>query len=289
MNRIQKETKMEQEDPYVGQVLIQVIRTLEENLMEAWMALEVHPRVEIYAGEDLTQFVSGVPFPLCNGIFQARLNPEGIDDAIEEALQIFRERKLPGLWWVGPSSSPEDLESRLQRHGLAAAGNVVGMAADLSMVADSLSFPEGISLAEVTDETLLGQFFHPFSTVFSIPPFAADFFREAYRGLGFEPQTPLRNYVAFHEGRPVASASLFLEAGAAGIYNVAVLPEFRRKGIGKAMTLRAIEDAKTSGYGIGVLHAMEGADALYRSIGFQEYCRFASYLWQGPEPPSRPS
>jgi len=272
---------MEQQDPYVGQVIVQVIRTIEDNLMEAWMALEIHPRVEIYVGRDLTQFVSGIPFPLCNGVFQARFNPEGIDEAIDDALRIFRERKLPGLWWVGPSSSPGDLEEHLRRKGLAAAGNAIGMAVDLSMVTDFSSLPEGISLGEVTDEILLRQFFHPFSTVFSIPPFAADFFREAYESLGFTPQNPLRNYVAFHNGKPVGSASLFLESGAAGIYNMAVLPEFRGKGIGKALILRAVEDAKTLGYGIGVLHAVEGADALYRSVGFQEYCRFASYFWQG--------
>ena len=270
---------MEQQDPYVGQVILQVIKIIEDNLVEAWMALEAHPQAEIYVGKDLIQFVGGVPFPLCNGIFSARLAPGEIDEAIEDALRIFRERGLPGLWWVGPSSAPEDIGSHLQGHGLTVAADAVGMAVDLSLFEGLSSFPEGVSVEDATDAGLLRQFFHPFSTVFSLPPRAADFFREAYEGLGFEGDTPMRNYVALHEGRPVAAASLFMEAGAAGVYNLAVLPEYRGRGIGKAMVSKTLQDAKTLGYGLGVLHALEGSDSLYRTLGFQEYCRFTSYMF----------
>lgn len=271
--------RMEQ-DPYIGQVIVQVIRAIEDNLMEAWLSLEDHPAVEIYAGDDLTQFVSGVPFPLCNAVFQACLDPEGIDDAVEDALGLFRERKLPGLWWVGPSSTPADLENVLERHGLVRAGASVGMAMDLGPMPPRPPLPEGFAIRRVAGEDMMRQWMEPFTTVFSLPPEAAGFFFECYRDLASDPSSPLMHFTAFHDGKPAGTASVVLGTGSAGLYNVAVLPEHRTRGLGTALTLYALEEAKTLGYGLGVLHAVEGKEHLYRRIGFQEYCRFVSYLWQ---------
>jgi ribosomal protein S18 acetylase RimI-like enzyme len=274
-----EENRMEQ-DPYIGQVIVQVIRAIEENLMEAWLSLEVHPAVEIYAGDDLTQFVSGIPYPLCNGVFHARLDPERIDDAVENALGLFRERGLPGLWWVGPSSEPSNLETVLERHGLVRTGESVGMAMDLGPMPSPPALPEGFEIRRVGGEDLLRRWIHIFSTVFSLPPEAAGFFFECYRDIGSDPSSPLLHFAALHGGKPAGTASLMLGAGAAGLYNVAVPPEYRNRGLGTALTLCALEEAKNLGYGLGVLHAVEGKDSLYRRLGFQEYCRFVSYLWQ---------
>lgn len=268
-----------EQDPYIGQVIVQIIRTIEENLLEAWLSLEVHPDVEIHTDGGLTRFVSGIPFPLCNGIFQARLDSGEIDGAVENALRFFRKRKLPGLWWVGPSSVPPDLETVLKRHGLVRTAASVGMAMDLGPLPRAPVLPEGIDIGPVTGEDMLRRWIRPFSMVFSLPPAAADFFFECYRDLGSDPSSPLLHFAALREGEPVGTASLVLGAGAAGLYNVAVFPEYRNRGLGAALAIHAFEKAKTLGYGLGVLHAVEGKEHLYRGIGFQEYCRFFSYLW----------
>ena len=54
--------------------------------------------------------------------------------------------------------------------------------------------------------------------------------------LGFEPDPPYLRFVAYRAGRPLATASLFLAAGAAGLYNVFTLPEARGEGLGRALT-----------------------------------------------------
>ena len=66
---------------------------------------------------------------------------------------------------------------------------------------------------------------------------------------------PLRDWIAFLDGVPVAAAALFVGAGVAGIYNVATVPEARGRGIGRAVTAAALAEAVRRGERTAVLGA----------------------------------
>ena len=88
-------------------------------------------------------------------------------------------------------------------------------------------------------------------------------------------------YLGNIDGTPVATSELFLGGGVAGIHGVTTVPEFRGRGIGTAMTLSPIIDARRRGYAIGVLFSSEMAVGIYRRLGFQEYGSGGYiYLWQ---------
>lgn len=89
----------------------------------------------------------------------------------------------------------------------------------------------------------------------------------------------MRYYVGLLKGAPVASSTLFLGAGVAGIYNVATVPEARRQGIGAAITMAALHEARARGYRIGILHSTTIAEGMYRRLGFKEYCKIGTYIW----------
>ena len=95
------------------------------------------------------------------------------------------------------------------------------------------------------------------------------------------PQGPLVDYVARLNGRPVAASQLLLAAGVAGINNVTTLPDARYQGIGAAITLRPLLEARQRGYRVGVLQASAMGEGVYRKLGFRVFCQFGSYAWAG--------
>ena len=178
-----------------------------------------------------------------------------------------------------PDSQPADLAERLVAHGLTYYEGVPGMAADLLALHEEESTPTDLINRSGCRQ---GRF----------EPLDRDF-REELRAhrcpLGerhgralwdLSLDLPLRHYVGLLEGKPVAASQLFLGAGVAGIYCVGTVPEARRQGIGAAMTLAALRDARALGYRVGILHSSAMGFPVYQRLGFRELCRMSKFEWQ---------
>lgn len=86
-------------------------------------------------------------------------------------------------------------------------------------------------------------------------------------------------YLARMGDRPVGTCALHT-GRAAGLYAVGTLPMARRRGVGRALTYRALADAASAGHRIATLTASGLGESLYRTLGFKEYCRFREYVWR---------
>ena len=71
------------------------------------------------------------------------------------------------------------------------------------------------------------------------------------------------------------------EKAVAGIYNVGIIPEARGQGIGTAMTIFLLREAKAAGYRIAILQASDMGVNLYHRIGFATYFKLSMYAWTG--------
>jgi predicted GNAT family acetyltransferase len=61
--------------------------------------------------------------------------------------------------------------------------------------------------------------------------------------------------------------------------NVATLKEWRGKGLGAAVTLQPLLDAREQGYRVGVLEASDMGNKVYQRLGFKEICQMNRYCW----------
>ncbi len=113
----------------------------------------------------------------------------------------------------------------------------------------------------------------------TLHPFATEAWFQMYAAVGFGPQTPWRHFLGQLDEEPVATSSLFMGVGVAGISSVAVVPSVRKQGIGSAITTAARSQAKRSGYRIGTLFSSEEAQGMYGRLGFRQYCQGGCYLW----------
>ena len=69
---------------------------------------------------------------------------------------------------------------------------------------------------------------------------------------------------------PVPTTLLFCGGGVAGIYGVAFIPFLRGRGIGGAISLKPLLDARDEGYRHAVLFASEEGRDPYVWIGFRD-------------------
>jgi GNAT superfamily N-acetyltransferase len=81
----------------------------------------------------------------------------------------------------------------------------------------------------------------------------------------------VRNYLAYADGQPVGTISLFSKSRTGCILNVSTLKEYRNRGIGTELTMHAVSDSFKEGNDLHTLQTHKGGDAekLYRKIGFK--------------------
>ena len=255
-----------------------LVRVIEANLWEFGIYLGQSPKVELINAVDMMWYATGLVHPMLNGVFRTRLAPSETDLKIKATLNYFRSRKLPIMWWIGPSTRPVGLEKHLEAHGFTHGEDMLGMAVDLLALKEELPLPSGLTIEHVGDVETLKAWALPFAVGFGFPHSTVSTFCNILASLGLGQQPPLQHYVARLNGQPVACSSLFLGAGVAGIYNIATVPDQRGQGIGMALTLGPLCKARNAGYRIGVLHSSPMGFNVYRRIGFKEYCKIRTYV-----------
>jgi Acetyltransferase (GNAT) family len=254
-----------------------IVTAIESNLFEfCVMAFEKWPRVELHDDPDMLWSITNIPFPSFNTVLRARLsNP---NSAVEAVITRARQRNVPLLWWIGPYTQPSDLGDTLATFGFISE-EAVGMAVDLNSLPEDTAKPQGLVIERVEDTSTMEKYNRTGRVCFEFPDFAGDAFLDCWKSRGLDSQSIFRAYVGLLNGEPVATASMFLGAGVAGIYNIGTIPEKRRQGMGFAMTLRPLLEAREIGYRVGILQASKMGEPVYKKIGFQEYCKLKQYIW----------
>ncbi len=82
--------------------------------------------------------------------------------------------------------------------------------------------------------------------------------------------TPLRQYVALSDGKPVGWVRSIDVEQATWCADMYVVPEFRRRGIARAMMSRMLRDDRAHGSKLAVLTASHAGAKLYPIVGYKQ-------------------
>jgi GNAT superfamily N-acetyltransferase len=157
-----------------------------------------------------------------------------------------------------------------------------GMVADLKSMNEAVlaQVPDGFLIEQVRDEAALYDFKKVFVETYEIPEWAGQAWVDASLKIGIG-QTPWKMYVGRLNGQAVATNMLFTGAGVASVYAIATAPAARGKGIGGAITLKPLLEAREMGYRYAVLFSSEMGVRVYEHIGFRmTNVRINRYLWR---------
>ncbi len=163
-----------------------------------------------------------------------------------------------GCWSLNPPQ-PADIGIRLLARGFMRGWRPCWMGLDLQKIQATHPAPAGL---EVRPDNTTGIDLTPNL------PYAGEGGAVSQALMQQQPDI-VQRFIATLNGEVVGHSCVFLTTGpygAAGIYNVGVVPRARQKGIGKAVVIAACQYAKEHGYHYAVLNAT--GRRMYNQVGF---------------------
>jgi GNAT superfamily N-acetyltransferase len=243
----------------------ELLAAADRNMRLAWESLlSIAPQREVTPIAGAVALASGIPISLFNPVFafERVAEPEALVDALcgldRPFVLYFRDETNPDLG-----------------HACASRAELVEHYRPPLMVLTteptrSPSLPDGVSIEEVTPDTLEG-YAHVLAAGFGMPPeLVALAAPPAFLEL-----EAFTSYLASLDGAPVATATGFDDGhGTKGIYNVATVPEARGRGIGAAVTAAA---CRWSAGDVVVLQSSAEGAPVYERLGFATPDRYRQY------------
>ncbi len=249
-----------------------LVTAIRANLCEFFRHVSRCIPEECFEDGKYTRWYTRLLHPWFNGVLSSQMPTNLEEPFIRQTIEYFHEKKIGAFtWWMEPHLQRSDWEPLLSKHGFRFSDDTPGMAADLQALNEPAQTVDGLEVRVVADEESLRTWTHIFASGYGLPDeWENDIYTLWWKlGLGY----PLRNFIGYLNDKPVATSCLFFGAGVAGVYSVSTLPEVRGKGIGAAVTLRPLLNARDMGSRIGVLQSSEMGYNIYKKLGFKHLCQ----------------
>lgn len=249
-----------------------LIHAARANICDLFRHMSISNGPEHLEKAGLTRWYSVVPHPWFNGLIANEPPTPENEAVLFDSIQYFKEKKVANItFWVDPSVQLAGWESVISKHRFVPSKDTPGMALDLNDLNPSIPNLYGLEIRVVEDNEAIKVWSNVFINGYGLPTAWEPFVYEGWNSLGLG--LPMRNYIGYLNGKPVSTSCLFLGGGAAGVYSVSTIPEARGKGIGAALTLRPLLDAREMGYRIGTLQSSEMGFKIYQTLGFRHLCQ----------------
>jgi len=251
---------------------------MDANLAAFWAEYGRAKGCAMQQSPDVLWFYTGVHHPLFNGVQAAALKAADCQAVLDSLGAHIAARGAPAMWWIGPRSNPDALQTLLVQHGLEPLGEIPGMAIDLASLAAGPAVLAGFTVERVENAQQQALWARIAATGTGFSAVATVALEKIEATLDDARYKAQHRYIGTLHGRPVASSALVLEAGVAGIYAVATVPEARNRGIGRLMTELPLREARQLGYRVGILQASTMGYPLYQKLGFRDVCAYRVFL-----------
>lgn len=215
------------------------------------------------AGIDCAVFNAALLMP------PAAANANEFERRLLSAAVHFQARGLPWSLWLCDNllegNARQEAEKILTRCGLARISTCPGMVAGCLTPASSTAVD--VRFRSIADPEVRISFCHVMAASFTLP---FDIARAIYGGesvwnAGFQ------GWVGYVDDNAVTTAAVVPSGDVLGVYAVATLPAWRRRGYAEAVTRHALEQARlTTGIERSVLQATRAGLSLYRKMGYRQ-------------------
>ena len=204
--------------------------------------------------------ISGAPFPALNGIVSPSLEPNPDEIA---ALAESEDWDVP--WGIKVRGVPSPLVMEVAaRYGLTEVTRDPLMIRRPDQGWPPKPATGSLRIRAVTPDEM-GEYTAVLADGFELP-------HEAFRFLAVPSAAKIAGvtfYLAEADGVPVGTAMAAISAGLTGLYNIATLPRYRRRGYGRAITTEMLRAGFAAGAPTAYLFSSSMGEPVYESAGFR--------------------
>lgn len=252
---------------------------VESVIRDCFLSYAALPDASIDDEEGVLSVRTSVPLPFFNGVPGAALRAGDAHERVRATVARFREKGIPFRWWVTPSSEPADLIEVLKANGFRHTYDAPGMVVDLVGLREQQPI-DGFRITRVQNAEEMLVWARVIGQGFKRPEPEWPVWQSAFNAFGYAPDARWRHFVGWLNGDPVATTTMCIGPEIAGVYHVVTLPHARNRGIGAAVTLAGLEEARNAGCRVAGLQSAEMAYGVYRSLGFRHCCDLTLYDWR---------
>jgi ribosomal protein S18 acetylase RimI-like enzyme len=243
---------------------------VESNLRESFRVVAAHRTAgELREMDGVSIASAGVAFQMFNAAFLSApvCSEVQMDRRVAQAAVHFAARGQSWAYWVCDgwleSRTRRRLKQLFRKRNLYQAVELPGMLAE-SVLPPLRELPY-VDVRRVASEPVKDAFCAIGSTCFNVP---LPWFREVFDGNAV--WNEFAAYVGYVDGEPVSTAATVIGGGVVGVYNVATVPGYQRRGYGEAVMRHALEQARLE-HGISrtILQATPQGFDLYQRMGYR--------------------
>ncbi|MFI6152823.1 GNAT family N-acetyltransferase [Kitasatospora sp. NPDC051170] len=213
-----------------------------------------------------------------NGVLWSDLDEAGADAVIAAQVGHFASLGLDFEWKTYTHDRPADLGERLLAAGFTPEDEEAVMVADVHELPTDAALPEGVRLRPVTDEAGLDLLIQAAEEAFGVPKLQLR--RRLLDQLEQGSET-VSMVVAMAGERPVCSARMEFVPGTefAGLWGGGTVPEWRGRGIYRALVAHRARQAAELGYRYLQVDASDQSRPILQRLGFARLTSTTPYLW----------
>jgi len=246
---------------------------IEKNLQTVFLAMSVAQK-QCNGSQYL---FSDIPHPIFNCVVEAKSADGDVQRTILSIWEDYQKQNKLHSWWISERSEPQNFAQHLQALGFQKGPVYSGMHGKLKKMDFVLERSPSIRIERMSDPEAFDAWMKPMAESFEFSPAVAAAFGKCYQNL-FVTTDQWINYFAFYEDQLAGVSSLFLGKDAAGLYNGAVFPQFRNKGVLTHLGRTMLADAQSHGTEDVVVQVSGASHNISLKAGFKEYLKFQAYL-----------
>jgi len=201
------------------------------------------------------------------------------DQVITEQIDHFATIDQDFVWRVYEDDLPTDLTIRLASAGFEHIGTSELMIARVADTATGVELPDGVTLVRANDSSGIRQLIEVHAEVFDVDQ--TQLGRTLLAQLSV---APLLNelVVAVASGTPVSSARVQFvpDCDFAGLWGGSTLPQWRGKGLFRAMVAYRARVAAERGYNFLYVIASSQSRPILEHLAFESFGSIATFRWQ---------